>query len=98
VSAIDWRTTIDVGGSDGSMIALEIEDPRALRPLTLTVIAVGGAVAVPVDLDYSEAGELFDRLAQALGIVVSGSAESKLRRLTVDFGPTTDDTPRSAHA
>lgn len=63
MSAIDWRVAVDVG--PWGMVGLTVEDPRAERPISLDVSSLH------IQLDYAEAGELFDRLAQALGLVVA---------------------------
>jgi hypothetical protein len=67
VSVIDWRVAVDVG-ADG-IVGLVIEDPLTERPIGLDVNL--GGTGIRLQLDYREAGELFDRLSQALGVVVA---------------------------
>lgn len=64
MSAVDFRRLIELGPY-GS-IGIEVDTPTAQRPIRVDVSSLH------LELDYSEAGELFDTLAQAMGIVVAG--------------------------
>lgn len=72
MSAVDFRRLAEVGDPDGppAYWAIRVQNPTEARPIVLDVNLAGTGIVLP--LDYSEAGELFDTLAQAMGLVVAG--------------------------
>lgn len=72
MSAVDFRRIADIGDA-GDYWGVVVEDPAAARPLELR-IGVYGVGDVQLHLEYAEVGELFDTLAQALGIILQAQA------------------------
>lgn len=78
MSATDFRRLLEQGSPSDpfSSIGVIVEDPHSPRPIMLDVQSDGEGLLL--SLDYSEAGELFDTLAQAMSVVITGTASAKL--------------------
>lgn len=94
MSAVDFRHLAELGG-DGTdraaYWAVAVEAPTDARPIRLEVNLDGQGIVL--QLDYSEAGELFDTLAQALGIVVAAHGNPAAAAAVVGL-EAARDTPR----
>lgn len=96
MSLRDFRKLIDVGAA-GDYVGVIVEDPTAARPIRLE-LGADGYDDLQLRLDESEAGELFDALAQALREVVGGRASVKLHTDTPGGGiPVSDPSASIQH-
>lgn len=84
VSLADWRKLLDIGPGPGDYLAMSIEDPTAARPIRFELCVDG--YELHTQLDESEAGEIFDTLAQALRELIAAQAQGKLRTDTPPRG------------
>lgn len=74
MSLADYRRMIDV--APDAYVAVEVTDPNDRNPVRLEVNLQGHGIVLP--MDFGTAGLLFDVLAQALSVVVTGQAQAKL--------------------
>lgn len=91
MSAVDFRRAFDVGVDQLAMLGVVVEHPTEPRPITLE-LGVGG-LQLGVALDYSEAGQLFDTLSQAMGIVVASHGQGTAAAALAGLNAARRDTP-----
>lgn len=96
MSAVDFRRLAEVGPADDAgqhaYWAATVEQPTAERPIELELSA-NDQGAVHVAFTYDEAGELFDTLSQAMGIVVAAHGNATAAAAVAGLDRAQHDTP-----